>query len=170
MARREENNKFKREEPEFDKRVISIRRVTKVVKGGRTLHFSVTMVIGNKKGKVGIGAGKANDTTLAIDKAYQNARKNLIDVAMVGTTIPHEVKGKFSKSVVLIMPGAEGRGVIAGGSVRAVMDMAGIKDVVSKSYGARNKINVVKATLNGLQMLRTKEQVALLRGKNPDEI
>lgn len=169
MAKREER-KFQREESEFDKRVISIRRVTKVVKGGRTLSFAVTMVVGNKKGKVGIGSGKAGDTTAAIEKAFQNGKKNMVDVSLVGTTIPHEIIGKFGKSSVLLMPAKEGTGVIAGGAVRAVVDLAGIKDVVSKTHGARNQINVVKSTLNGLQNLRTKEQVAALRGKSVEEI
>ncbi|MBQ0017489.1 MAG: 30S ribosomal protein S5 [Clostridiales bacterium] len=169
MAKREER-KFQREESDIDKRVISIRRVTKVVKGGRTLSFSVTMVVGNKKGKVGIGSGKAGDTTAAIEKAFQNGKKNMVDVSLVGTTIPHEIIGQFGKSSVLLMPAQEGTGVIAGGAVRSVVDLAGIKDVVSKTHGARNQINVVKATLNGLQNLRTKEQVAALRGKSVDEI
>lgn len=172
MAKREENTKTRREREDSDieKRIISIRRVTKVVKGGRTLHFSVNMVVGNKKGKVGIGSGKASDTTVAIEKAYQNAKKNMVNVPIVGTTIPHEIKGKFGKSTVLLMPASEGSGVIAGGAVRAVVDLAGIQDIVSKSYGARNKINVIKATLDGLVNLRTREQIAALRGKNPDEI
>lgn len=170
MAKREDNKPFKREQSDLEKVVVSIRRVVKVVKGGRTLHFAVTMVVGNKKGKVGIGSGKAGDTTAAIDKAFQNAKRNMVDVAIVGTTIPHQIYGKFGKSTVLLMPGKEGSGVIAGGAVRSVVDLAGIKDIVSKSYGARNKINVVKATLNGLQQLRTREQIASLRGKNPEEL
>lgn len=170
MAKREEQKQVRREDADIDKRIISIRRVTKVVKGGRTLHFSVHMVVGNKNGKVGFGSGKASDTTLAIEKAYQSAKKNMMDVPVVGTTIPHEVKGKFGTSQVLLMPSKEGSGVIAGGAVRAVVDLAGIRDIVSKSYGSRNKINVVKATLNGLKALRTKEQIAALRGKSVDEI
>lgn len=170
MAKREDNRPFKKEQSDIEKVVISVRRVTKVVKGGRTLHFAVTMVVGNRKGKVGIGSGKAGDTTAAIDKAFQNAKRNMVDVAIVGTTIPHQILGKFGKSTVLLMPGKEGSGVIAGGAVRAIVDLAGIKDIVSKSYGARNKINVVKATLNGLMALRTREQVAALRGKSPEEL
>lgn len=170
MVEKKNNKPFKKEQSDLEKVVVSIRRVVKVVKGGRTLHFAVTMVVGNKKGKVGIGSGKAGDTTAAIDKAYQNAKKNLVDVAIVGTTIPHQITGKFGKSTVLLMPGAEGSGVIAGGAVRSVVDLAGIKDIVSKSYGSRNKINVVKATLNGLMALRTKEQVAALRGKTVEEL
>lgn len=169
MAKREER-KFPREDDGIDKRVISIRRVTKVVKGGRTLHFAVTMVVGDKKGKVGIGSGKAGDTTLAIEKAFQNGKRNMVNVSLVGTTIPHETVGTFSKSQVLLMPASEGTGVIAGGAVRAVVDLAGIKDIVSKTHGSRNQINVVKATLNGLLSLRTKEQVATLRGKSVSEL
>ena len=161
---------FNVEEKALEERVVVINRVTKVVKGGRTLHFSVHMVVGNKNGKVGFGSGKASDTTLAIEKAYQSAKKNMMNVPVVGTTIPHEVKGKFGTSQVLLMPSKEGSGVIAGGAVRAVVDLAGIRDIVSKSYGSRNKINVVKATLNGLKALRTKEQIAALRGKSVDEI
>ena len=128
------------------------------------------MVVGNKKGKVGIGSGKAGDTTAAIEKAFQNGKKNMVDVALLGTSIPHETIGKFGKSSVLLRPAAEGTGVIAGGAVRAVVDLAGIKDIVSKTHGSRNKINVVKATLNGLLSLKTKQQIATLRGKTVEEL
>ena len=159
-----------RVESEFDKRTISVRRVTKVVKGGKKMHFSVTMIVGDKKGRIGIGSGKAADVTMANDKAFQNAKKHLVSIAMDGSTIPHEVWGKFGKSSVLLMPAPEGTGVDAGGPVRAMADLAGIKNIVSKSYGSRNKINVIHATLNGFLSLRTKEQVAALRGKAVDEI
>ena len=164
--------KFNKErvESEFDKRTISVRRVTKVVKGGKKMHFSVTMIVGDKKGRIGIGSGKAADVTMANDKAFQNAKKHLVTIAMDGSTIPHEVWGKFGKSSVLLMPAPEGTGVDAGGPVRAMADLAGIKNIVSKSYGSRNKINVIHATLNGFLSLRTKEQVAALRGKAVDEI
>ena len=164
--------KFDKErvESEFDKRTIAVRRVTKVVKGGKKMHFSVTMIVGDKKGRVGIGSGKAADVTMANDKAFQNAKKHLVTVPIVNTTIPHEVWGKFGKSSVLLMPAPEGTGVDAGGSVRAMADMAGIKNIVSKSYGSRNKINVIYATLNGFLSLKTKEQVAALRGKAVEEI
>ncbi|HAJ77548.1 MAG TPA: 30S ribosomal protein S5 [Clostridiales bacterium] len=164
--------KFTKErvESEFDKRTIAVRRVTKVVKGGKKMHFSVTMIVGDKKGRVGIGSGKAADVTMANDKAFQNAKKHLINVPIVNSTIPHEVWGKFGKSSVLLMPAPEGTGVDAGGSVRAMADMAGIKNIVSKSYGSRNKINVIYATLNGFLSLKTKEQVAALRGKAVEEI
>lgn len=169
MAKREEFNRVKKED-ELDRRMISIRRVVKVVKGGRTLNFSATMVVGDKKGHVGIGSGKASETSVAVEKAFQSAKKNMKLVNVVGFTIPHEVKGKFGTSEVLLQPAKEGTGVIASGAVRAVVDLAGIKDIVSKSYGGRNKINTVKATLNGLLQLRTREQIAALRGKKPEEI
>lgn len=159
-----------RQDSEFDKRSIAVRRVTKVVKGGKKMHFSVTMVVGDKKGRVGIGNGKAADVTMATDKAFQNAKKHLVSIAIVDGTIPHEVWGKFGKSKVLLMPAPEGTGVDAGGPVRAIADLVGIKNIVSKSYGSRNKINVINATLNGLLSLKTKEQVAALRGKAVDEI
>ena len=164
--------KFNKErvENEFDKRTIAVRRVTKVVKGGKKMHFSVTMIVGDKKGRIGIGNGKAADVTMANDKAFQNAKKHLVTIALDGSTIPHEVWGKFGKSSVLLMPAPEGTGVDAGGPVRAMADLAGIKNIVSKSYGSRNKINVIHATLNGFLSLRTKEQVAALRGKAVDEI
>ena len=164
--------KFQKErvESEFDKRTIAVRRVTKVVKGGKKMHFSVTMVIGDKKGRVGIGNGKAADVTMATEKAFQNAKKHLVLVPIVNTTIPHEVWGKFGTSKVLLMPAPEGTGVETGGPVRAIADLAGIKNIVSKSYGSRNKINVIYATLNGLLSLKTKEQVAALRGKAVEEI
>lgn len=168
MAKREDF-KVKRED-ELDRRLVSVRRVVKVVKGGRTLSFSATMVVGDKKGNVGIGSGKASETSVAVEKAFQSAKKNMKHVTTLGTTIPHEIQGKFGTSTVLLLPAKEGTGVIAGGAVRAVVDLAGIKDIVTKSYGGRNKINTIKATLNGLLALKTREQVALLRGKSPDEI
>ncbi|MBO7508424.1 MAG: 30S ribosomal protein S5 [Clostridia bacterium] len=149
---------------------MAVRRVTKVVKGGKKMHFSVTMVIGDKKGRVGIGNGKAADVTMATEKAFQNAKKHLVLVPIVNTTIPHEVWGKFGTSKVLLMPAPEGTGVETGGPVRAIADLAGIKNIVSKSYGSRNKINVIYATLNELLSLKTKEQVAALRGKAVEEI
>ena len=159
-----------RVDSEFDKKTIAVRRVTKVVKGGKKMHFSVTMVVGDKKGRVGVGSGKAADVTMATDKAFQNAKKHLVTISIVESTIPHEVWGKFGKSSVLLMPAPEGTGVDAGGPVRAIADLVGIKNIVSKSYGSRNKINVVNATLNGLLSLKTKEQVAALRGKAVEEI
>ncbi len=168
MAKREE---FKvKKEDELERRLISVRRVIKVVKGGRTLNFSATMVVGDKNGNVGIGSGKASETSVAVEKAFQSAKKNMQHVNVVDYTIPHEVEGKFGTSTILLLPAKEGTGVIASGAVRAVIDLAGIRDIVTKSYGGRNKINTVKATLDGLLKVRTKEQVAALRGKKPEEI
>ncbi|MGN1222901.1 MAG: 30S ribosomal protein S5 [Christensenellales bacterium] len=169
MAKREEFNKVKRED-ELERRLISVRRVVKVVKGGRTLNFSATMVVGDRKGNVGIGSGKASETSIAVEKAFQSAKKNMKFVNIVDSTIPHEVQGKYSTSTILLLPAKEGTGVIASGAVRAVIELAGIKDIVTKSYGGRNKINTIKATLDGLLKLRTREQIATLRGKKPEEI
>lgn len=165
------NKKFvKREDSDIEKKTICARRVTKVVKGGKTMSFSVTMVVGDKKGRVGVGQGKANDVTAATDKAFQNAKKHMVSVAIVDGTIPHEVIGKFGKSQVLLMPAPEGTGILAGGPVRAIAELAGYKNIVSKSHGSRNKINVVNATFEGLLSLKTREQVAALRGKAVEEI
>lgn len=165
------NKKFvKREDSDIDKKTICVRRVTKVVKGGKTMSFSVTMVVGDHKGKVGMGQGKANDVTAATDKAFQNAKKHMVSVAVVDGTIPHEIIGRFGKSQVLLMPAPEGTGILAGGPVCAIAELAGYKNIVSKSHGSRNKINVVNATFNGLLSLKTREQVAALRGKAVEEI
>ena len=160
----------RREDSEFDKKLVEVRRVAKVVKGGRTLRFSALVVVGNKNGLVGVGNGKANEVPEAIEKATAAAKKNLISVPIVGTTIPHEVIGKFSSSSVKMFPAPQGTGVIAGGSARAVVELAGIKDIVTKSHGSNNKINGVKATIEGLKLLRTKEEVAALRGKSVEEL
>ena len=160
----------RREESEFDKKLVEVRRVAKVVKGGRTLRFSALVVVGNKNGLVGVGNGKANEVPEAIEKATAAAKKNLISVPIVGTTIPHNVTGKYGSSSVLMLPASEGTGVIAGGSARAVVELAGIKDITTKTHGSNNKINCVKATLEGLKALRTREQIAALRGKAPEEI
>ena len=156
----------RREDSEFDKKLVEVRRVAKTVKGGRTMRFSALVVVGNKKGSVGIGMGKAGEVPEAIEKATAEAKKNLISVPIVGTTIPHNIVGKFSTSSVLLLPAPEGTGVIAGGSARAVVELAGIKDIVTKLHGSNNKINCVKATIEGLKALRTVEQVAALRGKS----
>jgi small subunit ribosomal protein S5 len=170
MAKQENRRKFKKVESEFDNRVISIRRVSKATKGGRNMSFSAMVVVGNKKGKVGVGSGKATEVPAAIEKAVQAANKNLVNIPLVETSIPHEILGKFGKASVLLMPAKEGTGVIAGGASRAVIELCGIKDILAKSYGSRNKINSVKATIEGLKALRTREQVASLRGKKPEEI
>lgn len=160
----------KREEADFDKKVVSVRRVAKVVKGGRTLRFSALVVAGDKKGKVGIGLGKAKEVSLAIEKATTAARKNMKPIAIVNGTIPHEVIGKFSTTKILMLPASTGTGVIAGGAARAVIELAGISDIVTKIHGSTNKVNCVKATLQGLLAVRTKEEIARRRGKAVDEI
>lgn len=160
----------RREDSEFDKKLVEVRRVAKVVKGGRTMRFSALVVVGNKNGLVGVGIGKSGEVPEAIEKATASAKKNLISVPMVGTTIPHSVVGKFSASSVNLFPAPEGTGVIAGGSARAVVELAGIKDIVTKAHGSNNKINGVKATIEGLKQLRTREEIAALRGKAPEEI
>jgi small subunit ribosomal protein S5 len=170
MANQERKQNTRKVESEFDNKVVSIRRVTKTTKGGRNLSFSALVVVGNQKGTVGVGSGKDSEVPKAIEKAIASAKKNVQLVPIVGTTIPHEVLGKFSKASVLLMPAKEGTGVIAGGAARAVIELAGIKDILAKSYGSRNSINSVKATIEGLKALRTKEQIASLRGKLAEEI
>ena len=158
------------EEPEFEERVVTINRVTKVVKGGRRYRFAALVVIGDKKGRVGFGTGKANEVPDAIKKAVESAKKNIITVATVNTTIPHEVTGVYGAGRVFLAPAAQGTGVIAGGPVRAVVELAGISDILSKSLGSTTPINVVRATIEGLKNLETAEQVAARRGKTVEEI
>ncbi|MFA7560688.1 MAG: 30S ribosomal protein S5 [Candidatus Izemoplasmatales bacterium] len=160
----------KREPKLYEERVVSIGRVTKVVKGGRRFSFSALVVVGDQKGKVGFGTGKASEVPDAIKKAIEDAKKNLIEVPMDGTTIPHIVTGKFGAGKVFLRPAAEGTGVIAGGPVRAVLELAGIQDVLSKSLGSNSPINIVRATFEGLKTLRTVDTVAAMRGLNPEEV
>ena len=155
---------------EFTQKNLGIRRVTAVTAGGRTMRFSATVVVGDKKGRVGLGIAKAAEVPVAIEKAAKLARKNVITVPVVNGTIPHEVKGKFSTTTVLMSPTKEGNGIIAGGSARAIMELAGYKNVTTKIHGSTNKINAARATLNGLKELRTREEVAALRGKKVEEI
>lgn len=155
---------------EFEKKMLDIRRVTKVVKGGRTMRFSALVVVGDKKGRVGMGLGKAKEVPQAIEKATKVAKKNLITVPVINGSIPHETIGKFAKTSVKMLPSKKGSGLIAGGAARTVFDVAGYTDITAKIYGSTDKINVVRATLNGLKSLRTKEQVALLRGLPVEEI
>ncbi len=150
--------------------VVSINRVTKVVKGGKNLSFSALVVMGDEHGVVGCGKGKAREVPMAIKKAVESAKKNLIKIPMEGTTIPHLVVGRFGAGQVLLKPAPEGTGVIAGGPVRAVIQAAGIQNVLTKSLGSTNPHNVVKATLAALQMLRNAEMVARIRGKTPEEV
>ena len=150
---------------DIEEKVIDIRRVTKVVKGGRNFRFAALVVVGDRNGHVGIGTGKAMEVPEAIRKAVEDAKKNLITVPIVGTSVPHRIQGRYGAGNVLIMPAKEGTGVIAGGPVRDVLELAGLKDVRSKSLGTNNARNVVNATMQGLASLRKIEDVATLRGK-----
>lgn len=156
--------------PEFKEKLVSVNRVAKVVKGGKIFRFSALIVVGDEKGRVGVGMGKAAEIPEAVRKGVEDAKRHLINVPIVGTTIPHAVEGKFSKGHVRMLPAEPGTGVIAGGPVRCVLEMVGIKDIRTKSYGSNNPANCVKATLDGLAQLRTAEQVAHLRGKSVAEI
>lgn len=161
-----ENRRNDREQSEFEERVVSINRVTKVVKGGRRLRFAALVVVGDRNGRVGFGTGKAQEVPEAIRKAIEAAKKNLITVPMVGTTLPHEALGVFGGGKILLKPSVEGAGVAAGGAVRAVLELAGVADVTSKSLGSNTPINVVRATVDGLTQLKRAEEVAALRGKS----
>lgn len=166
MARRN----FEEETKEFEERVVAINRVTKVVKGGRRFRFSALVVVGNKKGVIGFGTGKAAEVPDAIKKAIEHAKSNLITVPIVGTTIPHTVTGVFGAGKVFLKPASEGTGVIAGGAVRSIFELAGVNDILSKSLGSSTPINMVRATFEGLKQLRTAEQVAALRGIDVSEL
>ena len=171
MAR--ENNRAPRKAEENDgliKKLICVNRVTKTVKGGRNMRFAALVVVGDGAGKIGCAMGKAKEVPEAIDKATARAKKNMFEVALLGTSIPHEVLGKFGSGLVLMMPAEEGTGVIAGGPVRAVMEAVGIKNIRTKSHGSQNPGNCVKAAIEGLKELKSVEQVAALRGKTVEDI
>ena len=165
-----QNKRFEKEPSEFKERLVAINRVAKVVKGGKNFRFTALMVVGNENGKVGVGLGKAVEIPEAVRKGVEDAKRHMIEVPIVGTTIPHQVEGKFGKGHVRMLPDEEVTGVIAGGPARAVLEMVGIRDIRTKSFGSNNPSNCVKATLNGLSQLRTAEQVAKLRGKTVEEI
>ena len=166
------NNRAPREEAqsEYLEKVVSLNRVSKTVKGGRVMKFAALCVVGDGKGKVGCGHGKASEVSEAIRKGIEDAKKNMMTVALKGTTIPHEIIGKYGAGVVLMKPAAPGTGVIAGGPVRAVVETVGIKDIRTKALRSNNPCNVIRATLNGLSLLRNAEEVAAVRGKTVKEI
>jgi small subunit ribosomal protein S5 len=151
-------------------KLVSVNRVAKTVKGGRNMRFSALVVVGDENGHVGAGMGKAAEIPEAIRKAEQRAKRDMIDVPIDGTTIPHEVLGRFGRGNVLLMPAEEGTGVLAGGAARAVLELAGVKDIRTKSQGSNNPINCVRATIEGLSRLKTAEQVARLRGVSADQL
>lgn len=158
------------EKSELKEKVVAINRVAKVVKGGRTFRFSAVVVVGDENGHVGVGNGKAAEVPDAIKKAIQEAKKNLVEVPIVGTTVPHEFIGKFGSANVMLKPADVGTGLIAGGSVRPVLELAGYRDIRTKVIGTNNPRNVVYATLAGLKSMRTAEQIAKKRGKTVSEI
>ncbi len=167
---RQERKEREKIVPEFEERVVSINRVTKVVKGGRRFRFAALVVIGDGKGNVGFGTGKAQEVPDAIKKAIESAKKNMINVPIVGTTIPHQITGVYGAGRVLLRPASQGTGVIAGGPVRAVLELAGVSDILSKSLGSNTPINMVRATIEGLKSMRTVEQVAAIRGLTKEQL
>ncbi|MBQ7917322.1 MAG: 30S ribosomal protein S5 [Clostridia bacterium] len=167
---RRENRRPEKVSDGLEKRMVSLNPITKVTKGGKTMRYDALMVVGDRNGKVGIGLAKALDVTQAIEKATLVAKKSMINVCIDGTTIPHDIIGKFGTTKVIMMPSQEGKGIIAGGAVRDVVELAGIRDITTKLYGSNNPVNCVKATFEGLKALRSAEQIAALRGKSVEEI
>ena len=165
-----ENMEYRSVEEQLDERVIEIARVSKTVKGGRRLRYRVTVVVGDNNGTVGMGSGKANAVPDAMRKASDTARKNMKKINLYKTTIPHEVTGRTGGAVVLMRPASEGTGVIAGGGARAVLEVAGVHDILTKSMGSANLLNVVKATFDALDQLKNASDEAVLRGKTADEL
>jgi small subunit ribosomal protein S5 len=163
-SRRGPDDNRQREQSEWEEKIIQVRRVTKVVKGGKKLSFRAVVAVGNGKGQVGIGVGKAAEVISAIQKGVVDARKSLVKVPLVGTSIPHQITGKQGSSRILLKPAAKGTGVIAGGAARAILELSGVGDVLSKSLGSRAPLNVARATIDGLRSLRTFEEAARLRG------
>ena len=155
---------------EFKDRLVAVNRVSKTVKGGRNMRFSALVVVGDENGRVGVGMGKAAEIPEAIRKANEDAKKHLVTVPLDGTTIPHNVTGYFSTAKVVLLPAPEGTGVIAGGAARAVLDLAGVRNIRTKSFGTNNPINMVKATIEALKQLRSAEEVAKMRGKTVEEL
>ena len=155
---------------EFTERLVAVNRVSKTVKGGRNMRFSALVVVGDEKGRVGVGMGKAAEIPEAIRKANEDAKKHMVTVPLCGTTIPHDAVGYYSTAKCVLLPAPEGTGVIAGGAARAVLELAGVKDIRTKSFGTNNPINMVKATIEALRTLRSAEEVAKMRGKTVEEL
>lgn len=168
--RREPRREREEEREELDERVVDITRVAKVIRGGRRFAFRTVVIVGDNHGKVGVGVGKARGVPDSIRKGSEHARKNMVKIALSGTTIPHEVTASYGGAKVLLRPASPGTGVIAGGGVRAVLEAAGVRDILTKSQGSANLLNVAMATMAALEMLRTPQEIAAMRGKDPKDV